>query len=85
MIVMTAYSELTQFIPPSQTLLWDTIFGSCLKHYSVADLLKCWCLWHLFKLELGPHWVVTEDNEIKDIIPVYSFRAKHQNSCPRTK
>lgn len=21
--------------------------------YSVADLLKCWTLWHLFRLELG--------------------------------
>lgn len=40
-------------------------FGSCTKQYSVTDLLKCWSLWHLFKLELGPHWVVTEDNEIK--------------------
>lgn len=40
-------------------------FGSCVKQYSVEDLLKCWSLWHLFKLKFGPHWVVTEDNEIK--------------------
>lgn len=40
-------------------------FGSCLKQYSVEGLLKCWPLWHLFKLKLGPHWVLTEDNEIK--------------------
>lgn len=39
-------------------------FGLCLKQYSLADLLKYWSLWHLFKMELRPHWVVTEDNEI---------------------
>lgn len=34
-------------------------FGSCLKQYSLEDLVKCWSLWYLFKLKLGPHWVVT--------------------------
>lgn len=32
MMVMTAYSELTQFIPPGQTLLLDIILDPALKN-----------------------------------------------------
>lgn len=65
MKVMATQSELNPVYPSQPDLAAGDNFGSCLKPYSVEDLVKCWSLWYLFKLKLGPHWVVTLDNEIK--------------------